>query len=124
MHGEEPVEDLGRQRGRSRGRQLIPHGRRLEARDHEEHDPRRDVHDPELLVIHGGDPLVEHVGPAARSRAAGWLETGASIAAMLSVDSCLAATRALPGSRRRGRSAPPRAALPASGRRASSGRGV
>ena len=39
--------------------ELNPHDRRFDTADDEEHEPVEDVENPQLLVIHGDNPVVE-----------------------------------------------------------------
>ncbi len=59
VHRHQAVEDLGRDDGVARDRQLDAHGRGLEPGDQEEDQARGDVHEPEPLVVDAGDPAVQ-----------------------------------------------------------------
>ena len=69
MHGEHPVEDLGRDEMVVRDDELNPHDRGFDSADHEKHQGIKNVHDAQPLVIDGSDPPVK---PVHQGRGATW----------------------------------------------------
>jgi hypothetical protein len=61
VHGEEAVEDLGREKAVIRNGKLDAHQERFEARNDEEDQSVGDVHQADLLMIDGGEPVVQHL---------------------------------------------------------------
>ena len=68
VHGEDLVVPLRRQQRVVRDRQLRAHQQRLDPAQHEEHQDGDEVHDPDLLVIGGGDPRRPAAGLALHAR--------------------------------------------------------
>ncbi len=76
MHGEQAVKGLRRNKMVVRNGQLDPHDRGFQASDHQKQDAVADVHQAELLVIDGDDPLVHAVEQRPRDYLAGGTNIG------------------------------------------------
>ena len=69
MHGEQAIEDFGRDEVIVGDRQLGAHDRGFHATDHQEQDAVAEVHQPQPLVIDRDDPVVQHLHQRAGSLA-------------------------------------------------------
>src|ERR1035441_1588748 len=63
MHGEESIEYLRAHKVIVRNGQLNPHQQRLRSGEDQKDERIDDVHDADLLVVHGGEPLVYDARP-------------------------------------------------------------
>jgi hypothetical protein len=59
MHGEQAVENLGRNKIVVRADKLDADNCRLDPADHKKHQSINDVQNPQALVINGRNPIVE-----------------------------------------------------------------
>ena len=59
MHGEQPVEDLGRNKIVVRTNKLNANDGRFHSGDHQKHQRINDVQNAQSLVVNGGNPIVE-----------------------------------------------------------------